>query len=298
MIKKILKKMYLSSLKVIGNKGLGKMPILKQLNKKILKSIKSDFAVVNGFKMYLDKQDCSGLSVGTGYEKVETQVMKDNIKKGDIVIDCGANIGYYTLLFSELVGKSGKVFAFEPDPANFSLLQKNLKVNNVNNVVALNLAVSDKNGEDILFLDKNNVGHNRMYSEGDKDKDKIKINCVKLDDYFKNFKREINLIKLDIEGAEGKAIKGSLNLIKKNKDIKLILEFFPFALKSCGTEPGELLTILRKKGFNVEEINEGTSELTPTNESILLDKKHFIELGHVATNLLFTRELNKIYSAT
>ena len=147
MIKKILKKVYLSSLKVIGNKGLGRMPILKQLNKKILKTIKSSSepVFVNGFKMYLDKQDSSGFSLETGYEKIETQVMKDNIKKGDVVIDCGANIGYYSLLFSKLVGDSGKVFAFEPDPTNFSLLQKNLKENNIKNVIALNLAVSDKN---------------------------------------------------------------------------------------------------------------------------------------------------------
>ena len=124
-IKNVLKKVYLSSLKVIGNKGLGRMPIFKQINKKILKTIKSgsEPVFVNGFKMYLDKNDGSGFSLGTGYEKYETKVMKDHIKKGDIVIDCGGHIGYYSLLFSRLVGKKGKVYTFEADPTNFSLLK-------------------------------------------------------------------------------------------------------------------------------------------------------------------------------
>lgn len=166
-IRNVLKRGYLSSLKVIGNKGLGRMPLLKQLNRSILKIIKSNSAVVvNGFKMHLDRQDSLGLSVGTGFEKFETQVMEKIIKKGDIVIDCGANIGYYSLLFSKLVGESGKVFAFEPEPTNFFLLQKNLKENNITNVKALNLAVSDKEGESVLFLDKDSSGSHSMSSRG------------------------------------------------------------------------------------------------------------------------------------
>ncbi len=290
MTKKILKSIYLSSLKVIGNKGLGRLPIIKQINRKILKTIKSSSepVFVNGFKIYLDEHDSLGLSLGTGFEKFETRVMENNIKKGEVVIDCGANIGYYSLLFSKLVGESGKVFAFEPDPTNFSLLQKNLKVNNITNVTALNLAVSDKKCEGILFLDKYYAGHHRMYSEGKNDKGKIKINRVKLDDYFKG-KEKIDFIKMDIEGSEGKAINGALNLIHKNKNIKLVLEYFPEALKSCGTEPKELLKILSEQGFKIKEINEKVYELTPISQLALLSEEHFIRLGHQATNLFFSR---------
>ena len=179
-IKNVLKKVYLSSLKVIGNKGLGRMPIFKQINKKILKTIKSgsEPVFVNGFKMYLDKNDGSGFSLGTGYEKYETKVMKDHIKKGDIVVDCGGHIGYYSLLFSRLVGKRGKVYTFEADPTNFSLLKKNLEVNNIKNVTAINHAVSDKKGNITMFLDRENSGHNRLFSEKGNDAGKIEINCI------------------------------------------------------------------------------------------------------------------------
>lgn len=285
-VKEVLRKTYLLLLKVLGNKGLGRVPILKQLNQKALKTIKSSFAIVNGFKMYLDEKDSLRLSLGEGYEKFETQIVKRLIKEGDIVVDCGAHIGYYTLLFSQLVGDSGKVFAFEPDPTNFSLLQKNLKENKIKNVVASNFAVSDKNGKCTFFLDKKSPAHHRLYSEGKMDKGEIKINCVRLDDYFKNFKKEINLIKMDIEGAEGKAIKGGLNILKRNKGIKIILEFFPFALKGCGVSANELLGILRNQGFDkIEEIKH-TSGLSPIDKSTLLSKEHF-KIKR-ATNLLFT----------
>ena len=291
-LKDILKKTYLFSLKKMGNKGLGKIQGVKQINQKILKTIKSGSkpVLVNGFKIYLDEQDILGLSLGISFEKFETEVMKKNIKKGYVVIDCGANLGYYSLLFSKLVGKSGKVFAFEPDPKNFSLLQKNLKVNDITNVVALNLAVSDKQGESFLFLDKHYPGNSKMYNEGKNEGGKIKINCVRLDDYFKGFKKKINLIKMDIEGSEGNAIKGSTDIIKNNKTIKLVLEYFPEALKSCGTEPKELLDLLKKEGFECREINEKDSELTLVSQSELLGKEHFVKLGHQATNLLFIRK--------
>ena len=93
---------------------------------------------------------------------------------------------------------------------------------------------------------------------------------------------------MDIEGFEGKAIKGSLNLIKKNKDIKLILEFFPFAMKECDVDAKELLNTLRKQGFDVEEIEEKKQGVFPIKDSILLGVKHF--KIHNATNLLFKRK--------
>ena len=63
--------------------------------------------------------------------------------QGNFVIDLGANIGYYTCILAKLVGKDGKVFAFEPDPRNLKLLEKNIKVNEYNNVVIVDKAVSD-----------------------------------------------------------------------------------------------------------------------------------------------------------
>ena len=87
------------------------------------------------------------LSTRGYYEPFITAFVKDMIKEGDIVIDIGAHIGYYTLLFSKLVGKTGKVFAFEAHPDNFTLLKQNVETNGYTNVVVENKAVSNYNGK-------------------------------------------------------------------------------------------------------------------------------------------------------
>jgi len=90
--------------------------------------------------MYIDSRDTT---VGTSllkwgfFEKYETKLFKKSIKRGMVVLDIGANIGYYTLLAARLVGDEGKVFAFEPDPYNYSLLRKNIEANRYNNVIPM-----------------------------------------------------------------------------------------------------------------------------------------------------------------
>src|SRR5262245_13382224 len=80
------------------------------------------------------------------FEPFETKLVLENICRGDWVIDVGANIGYYTLLFAQKVGQRGRVFAFEPDPENFELLEHNVRQNGYDNVVLVNKAVAEKTG--------------------------------------------------------------------------------------------------------------------------------------------------------
>ena len=91
-------------------------------------------AEVQGNKMFMDAK-ASGL-VLTGYwEKYETELFKKVVKEGMTVVDIGAHIGYYTLIAANLAGKKGKVYAFEPEAENYSLLVKNIKVNGYQNIV-------------------------------------------------------------------------------------------------------------------------------------------------------------------
>ena len=106
--------------------------------------------------MFLDSNDSLRLSINGTYSEYETDVMKKIVKKGDVDLDLGANIGYYTLIFAKIVGKNGKVFAFEPDLTNFTLLKKNVEINGYKNVVLINKAVSDKTGKLKLFLNERN----------------------------------------------------------------------------------------------------------------------------------------------
>ena len=106
--------------------GLSNYRPIKAIMKNAEKKIKTDFAYVQGSKMFLDPTDSLRLSIDGVYGILDTETIKNQISKNEITIDVGANIGYYTLLFSKLVGSNGKVFAFEPEHNNYCLLKKNI----------------------------------------------------------------------------------------------------------------------------------------------------------------------------
>ncbi|MFA7301546.1 MAG: FkbM family methyltransferase [Candidatus Shapirobacteria bacterium] len=145
------------------------------------------------------------------YEEYESILILRNVNKSSVVIDVGANIGYYTLLLATVCKK---VYAFEPDKTCFEILEKNIRENNLNNVVLFNSAVGDKNEKVGIILDDNNFGNSRV----GKGKN---VDCIRLDDVIKE---KVDLIKIDTQGWEPKVILGAKKIIKKYKPI-LFLEF-------------------------------------------------------------------------
>ena len=114
--------------------------------------VKDVEVMVEGHKMFLDSVDTFHLCTNGYHEPIETDLIKKHVKRGDVVLDLGANIGYFTLILPRLVGEEGKVFAFEPDPENFALLKKNVEINSYQNVVLVQKAVSNRNGKATLYL--------------------------------------------------------------------------------------------------------------------------------------------------
>lgn len=221
--------------------------------------------------MHLDSKDSLGLSVNGIYEELTTNTVKEEVKEGFIVLDIGANIGYYTLLFSKLVGKEGKVFAFEPDPANFSLLKDNLLLNNCTNVISEQKGVADKNCKGKLYLGKNSSGGHQIFDFGEK-RNFLEIELIRLDDYFKDFTKNIDFIKMDVEAAEILALKGMEEILRKNDNIKMIIEFWPWGLEKSGGKPKELFNLLEKHNFKFYELNESLKKLILTDADCLLKK--------------------------
>jgi FkbM family methyltransferase len=260
--------------------------IARVVDKFIVSFLKSNYAEVQGHKMFLDSTDDLHLSIYGVFEPFETELVKKEIKKGDVILDIGANIGYYTLIFAKLVGQEGKVFAFEPEPDNFALLKKNVETNGYKNVILVQKAVSNKTEKTKLYLCEASAGDHRIYDSLDGRKS-IEIEAIRLDDYFKGYDGKIDFIKMDIQGAEGRAIQGMPNLLDKNKTVRIITEFWPFGLKRPGFQPGEFLKLLLKHDFKLYQINK--QKIEP-----LVNLRKFLEIytpeNKNVTNLLCLRE--------
>ena len=213
--RKIFLPLYKSAINKLSGRGLRKYSIFRNAKKYAISSLKSDFAQVQGHKMFLGSKDSLRLSINGVYEEVETGLVNKQIQKGDIVIDIGANIGYYTLIFAKLVGQDGKVFAFEPEPLNFNILTKNIELNGYENVIVEQKAVSDKNGKTRLYISDLTSGMHRIY-QSKYCKNFIDVNLIKLDDYFSktSFIDEINFLKIDVEGAEFGVLNGISNILQ------------------------------------------------------------------------------------
>jgi len=140
------------------------------------------------------------------------------------------------LIFAKLVGKSGVVFAFEPDPNNFALLKKNVKINNYHNVILVNKAVSNKTVKGKLYISEKSMGDHVIFNSQNGCKS-IEIEITKLGDFFKNYNGRIDFIKMDIQGAEGGLVERMSSLLKKNKNMIILIEYYPYGLKKFGVEP-------------------------------------------------------------
>ena len=223
--------------------------------------------MVNGRRMFVDMRDSAVathlFTTGT-WEPEETKLVSNLLKEGNVFVDVGANIGYFTLLASAAVGKTGKVFAFEPEPNNYSLLQKNVKVNRCGNVNCERKAVTNADQLLELHLSDFNYGDHRIYQSHDDEgynhgheRVRTQIQGVALDNYFSPGTR-IDLLKMDVQGAEYFALQGMKRLLNDNPHIILILEFWPHGLQQAGIQPTSLLQELADLGFLAHRLENET----------------------------------------
>jgi FkbM family methyltransferase len=144
------------------------------------------------------------------YEPEQTQAFQKIIRPGDVVFDVGAHYGYYTLLSSALTGPQGKVFAFEPSPGNIPRLRKHLDINHCNNVIVLELALSDHEGT-ARFDNQAGSGTGHLATDG-----RIEVKITSLDIISSRLPVP-NVLKIDCEGAEIEVLKGGENTIRAAK---------------------------------------------------------------------------------
>lgn len=193
-------------------------------------------------------------------DRNKINLIKGKILPGMTVIDIGANIGFYSILFSKLVGESGCVYAFEPDEENFEKLKKNTR--NFKNITIVKAAIVEKDGKIKLYRsNKLNVDH-QTYDSGEGRTYK-EVDGICLDNYFqKDFR--INMIKIDIQGYDYFAIKGTKEIIRRSNGLMIIGELWPYGLCKAGVSHTEYISMLKDLGFVLQLLD---------HESINLDYK-------------------------
>jgi len=183
------------------------------------------------------------------HEPLFTKIIEKQIKKGMKCIEIGANLGYYALLESKLVGKNGLVICFEPSPINFEYLKNNCSLNDAVNVKVYNYAVGDEN-KTINFLVTEASNLCRVVEKYNSSEGKIvKIPLITMDSFIsKNSLESIDFVRMDIEGYEFNVYKGMKNLINKFKP-DFAIELHPCVMGKIKTI--EFLSMLRDDGYEI-----------------------------------------------
>jgi len=173
-------------------------------------------------------------------------------KAGTAAIDVGAHNGYFAIHLSEAVGVNGKVYAFEASPVIYSELTQTIDSNHLSNIEATNKAVSDTPGKIDFFVAptwKSEISSMRS-GEGEK----LTIDAITLDQAIPET-QHVSFVKIDVEGAEMRVLKGMESIIKRDHPVMVIEVTDPW-LKELGSSSAEVLEFLRKHGYQVSEIRE------------------------------------------
>lgn len=203
-----------------------------------------------GGKIYLNvKESSMMLARALGiYEPDKTQTICSQLKPGQIFIDVGCNKGDFSLLAAKIIGKTGSVLAFEPEPDNCQWIEKSIKLNNYGNIKLFPLALGDKNEDAQLYLGEKSGWHSLVSNPGNAQKSTIEVKKRTLDSILDEVGNTcVDMIKIDVEGAEMEVLKGASEMFKNNPDLIVLLDLHPH----MGVNPVEVCDFLTEKGFNV-----------------------------------------------
>lgn len=252
--------------KHLSGKGLEQLSFVKKTYRFMVRHLIGEDIVlvdVHGQKMHVFPAfGLMLLSTGTyESERLMTTLFTELVAENMIVVDIGAYVGFYTLLAAKAVGDKGRVFCFEPELSNYTLLLKNIEENGYNNVVPVQKAVTNVTGPIKLFLTKDQGSHS--IGNYDPCQKTIVVDSITLDEFFSRRDCSIHVMKIDVEGAEMAVLQGMANIISKNRQLKIFTEFNAEALKRAGFSPTEYFKMLVNYGFEVYVINEKKQLLEP-----------------------------------
>jgi len=213
---------------------------------------------LEGFRFWFNTSDRDmGVVMAMGqYEPESVRVIRKILRPGMTCIDAGAQTGFYTCLMASIVGEAGMVHAFEPMPASYELLVKNVRENRFEARVRTHpLACSNAETE----IEASQVG--AMYVAGAVPGcPLVSMRAIRVDEIVQE---PVAFIKIDVEGHEPAAIEGMRDLIRRSHPV-IVSECNEYFLKSCsGTSSGAYVELLNSFGYHVFDINDLSVAVTP-----------------------------------
>jgi FkbM family methyltransferase len=198
-----------------------------------------------------------GLEPGTG------DVLRRLVQPGMVVADVGANIGLLTLVLAWAAGPGGAVIAFEPEAIPRSNLEKMKHLNGLSWVEVRDQAVGAEAGQ-LTFHVSDIIGHSSLYALPEAEEARtVQVEVVRLDDVAPA--KRMDVVKIDVEGAELDVLAGMSGLIARNKDLAIVAEFGPEHLARVGQTPAQWFKAFADAGFKAYIIDESTGAVEPTS---------------------------------
>lgn len=245
------------------------------------------------------------------HERETVRQLEGILRSGMVVLDVGAHVGYYARLCSQHVGSPGRVFAFEPHPRTFAVLQQNLA--GLGNVMAVQAAVAETEGSAELYdylmmsasgslhydpalidLQKAHIQVSDVAPRIARDfpVETFTVRTLAIDTFLQQQGvQQIDLVKMDIEGAEIGALRGMRQTIQQSPRLTLIMEYNPQALKAFDFQPQDALAEVMSLGFrqmSMIERDGALADLTHDPDAVARLTERLMDHMDVV-NLLFTK---------
>ncbi|MFC7305927.1 FkbM family methyltransferase [Streptomyces monticola] len=201
------------------------------------------------------------------WEPHMTRWLRRRLRPGDGFIDVGANIGYFSVLASHLVGDTGEVVAIEASPEFHRGLLQQTRINGCTNVRAVNAAVSDVEKRlTFVLASSRNTGANSIVPYDGPAESTFEMTARPLPDLLEASEiRRARVIKIDVEGAEGGVVRGMVPLLDELRpDAEITVEVTPDRMARLGDSADELLEVMRRHGFHAYRlVNDYAPETYP-----------------------------------
>jgi len=214
----------------------------------------------------------------TSYPKDE-RFFRSYLHTGDVVVDAGANIGFFSLMSAAMVGETGRVYAIEAHPKTYKYLQGNIAANKFENMASYNLALGNRDGR-IHFSNLKKDDRNAVVQ----DANGVEVTLARLDDIGIT-NDHIDLLKIDVEGYEKFVMEGASDILSRTRCV--YFESHDVSFAEFDYTPADLLRILIDQGFAIYRIQDDMVTTVPEDHQ-----------SPVCENLIAVRNLDEFLSRT